>query len=268
MTNSSVMGDNTSPVFIGGLMKSGTSLLRKLIASHPRIFGGLETFWFSEDFVKNWKETEAKRIKWFIKFYNITEKEYFEYVDKANDAYHFFDLLMDYLTKRAYKNRWVEKTPDNAKHIDLIFKKWPTSKFIYVSRDLRDCYASWKKNKKYNLSRFSKDLNIIEAQLLCFWNDDRLLHVKYEDLVTDTENVLKEVFTFLNEEYIQGLEQYSGDDSDYKKVKNVTGKESSTAVSLSKPIFTSSIGQYNEILEEGEVSLIESKFQSYKRLVS
>ena len=37
------------PIFIGGMFKSGTSLLRRLIGSHPTIFAGLETNWFRLD---------------------------------------------------------------------------------------------------------------------------------------------------------------------------------------------------------------------------
>lgn len=37
---------NNSPIFIGGQMKSGTTLVRALLSQHPNIFGGLETHWF------------------------------------------------------------------------------------------------------------------------------------------------------------------------------------------------------------------------------
>ena len=33
----------SSPVFIGGMYKSGTSLLRAMLGRHSRLFAGLET---------------------------------------------------------------------------------------------------------------------------------------------------------------------------------------------------------------------------------
>lgn len=37
---------NNAPIFIGGLYKSGTSLLRAMLGQHSNIASGLETFWF------------------------------------------------------------------------------------------------------------------------------------------------------------------------------------------------------------------------------
>ena len=35
----------SSPAFVGGMYKSGTSLLRAMLGRHSRIFTGLETQW-------------------------------------------------------------------------------------------------------------------------------------------------------------------------------------------------------------------------------
>ncbi|MDP6272194.1 MAG: sulfotransferase, partial [Alphaproteobacteria bacterium] len=39
----------TTPIFIGGLYKSGTSLLRAMLGQHANIAAGLETNWFEVD---------------------------------------------------------------------------------------------------------------------------------------------------------------------------------------------------------------------------
>jgi len=39
----------TSPIFVGGYFKSGTSLLRALLGQHPDVASGLETHWFAID---------------------------------------------------------------------------------------------------------------------------------------------------------------------------------------------------------------------------
>ena len=38
-----------APVFIGGMFKSGTSLLRAMLGQHRNIASGLETYWFEVD---------------------------------------------------------------------------------------------------------------------------------------------------------------------------------------------------------------------------
>ena len=42
----------TSPIFIGGLFKSGTTLLRAMLGQHSAIASGLETQWFKMDWEK------------------------------------------------------------------------------------------------------------------------------------------------------------------------------------------------------------------------
>ena len=37
------------PIFIGGMFKSGTSLLRAMLGRHSRLFAGLETQWLAQD---------------------------------------------------------------------------------------------------------------------------------------------------------------------------------------------------------------------------
>ena len=38
-----------APIFIGGMFKSGTSLLRAMLGQHSAIASGLETYWFDWD---------------------------------------------------------------------------------------------------------------------------------------------------------------------------------------------------------------------------
>ncbi|MBT5190889.1 MAG: hypothetical protein HOM07_00975, partial [Rhodospirillaceae bacterium] len=47
---------NTSPIFIGGLMRSGTTLFRAMLSQHSAIASGLETHWFDID----WPNQQAR----------------------------------------------------------------------------------------------------------------------------------------------------------------------------------------------------------------
>lgn len=238
-------------------MKSGTSLLRKMISLHPNIFGGLETHWFSDEFNNDWQSGVSKRQQWLLEFYDVSEEEAAVLRLEAQSSKEFFNSFMEFCSNRVGKKRWVEKTPDNVFHISEIFSSWPKSNVLIMTRNLLDVYASWKKNDKGSLKRFLQTVEEFNSTVGRFSMDPRVFIIRYSDLVSEPSSTLKSVFKFLGEEYIEGLENYQGDDSDYKKVLSVTGKASPTTVSLSKPIFTSSLGSWKEVLTSKEVREIE-----------
>ena len=63
-------------IFIGGMYKSGTSLLRSMIGQHSAVFSGLETNWFklsADEFSQISSLHHKTKIS---KFFDITEKKY------------------------------------------------------------------------------------------------------------------------------------------------------------------------------------------------
>ena len=84
-------------------MKSGTSLLRKLVSRHPHIYGGLETHWFTDEFVNNWKDGNSVRQKWLLEFFDVQEMEVSHLRNEASSAIEFFTLFMNYCTLRSKK---------------------------------------------------------------------------------------------------------------------------------------------------------------------
>ena len=258
-----------TPIFIGGLMKSGTSLLRKLVSRHPNIFGGLETFWFSEEFTQHWKDSESKRQKWLREFYEVSYEDYQTIKETSNSPTQFLEQFLQFCTHRAGKKRWVEKTPDNILHMDKIWTFWPEAKVIHVLRDPLDVYASWKKNEKRDLNFFLGQLHQIQDTIPVFKasKPDKYMEINYSDLVSKPQNTihcLKEVCSFLGEAYEPIMANYKGDNNqDFDKLLEVTGKSSATAESLGKPIFNSSINQWKSILTQEEVNSILVEGENY-----
>lgn len=238
-------------------MKSGTSLLRKLISLHPNIYGGLETHWFSREFSSHWNDKEfSMRLKWLLEFYEVSESEANEIKFEANSSVDFFNSFMAYCTRRAGKKRWVEKTPDNVFHLNEIFSLWEDSKVIIMKRNLLDIFASWKRNNKGDLDSFIVKAKSYLDVLDEYEGDQRVLCISYNNLVQESRSTLEAVLEFLGEPFISGIERYEGDSEDYNKVLNVTGKVSPTTESLSRPIFTTSIDSWKEVLSTKEVKAI------------
>lgn len=248
-------------------MKSGTTLLRKLLAGHSRLFGGLETHWFSEEFRTGFKNGGSRRQRWLLEFFDVEEPEVMAFRQDSHTSDEFFGHFMRYCTRRAGKRRWIEKTPDNVFHARRIFQQWPDSVLICLRRDPRDVYASWFKNRKLDLDTFLRQLQRLSATVeqLSRKKPGQFFTVSYESLVNAPERTLRAVCHRIGEPYESGLHDFAGDDADSRKLKEVTGKVSPTAEALAKPIFTSSIGQWRSILPTVDAERIEQAIQGITR---
>jgi len=249
-----------APIFISGMMRSGTSLLRKLLGKHPAIFAGLETHWFSEEFQSRWDDPSAKRMRWTRELFDIDESAWQELVSSAIDANDFLARMMVYGAKRAGKSRWAEKTPDNILHAKTIWNEWPASPVLHMRRDPRDCFASWKLQKGASFEAFEAQWRAHERVLSELTPDERakVLQLEYEDLIENTASTLTRVCDFIDEPFTHEMVRYEGDSADLERVLRVTGKHSTTAEALARPIFSSSIGRWKRDLSAEEVSRIEA----------
>ena len=252
------------PTFVGGLMKSGTSLLRKLLSRHSSIYGGLETHWFSDDLMTRWRDPTTQRAVWARQFYDVSDDVYADLARQATSGPDLLDRFMSYCTERAGKTRWVEKTPDNVLFIHTIWDHWPDARVLHVLRDLRDVYASWKRNQKRSLDAFIENVKTVHATVgeLATTKTERYMEVRYESMVAEPGGVIQEVCAFLDVPFEPEMVDYQGDDADFEKVLAVTGKASPTTESLKKPIFQSSVGQWKDVLTAEEVGRIETELRS------
>lgn len=256
-----------SPLFIGGLMKSGTSLVRKLLSQHPHIFGGFETHWFEEEVLHGWKDIESRRQRWNRELYEIPEDEFEEIVSSSSSGPGFLDAMMTYCAAREGKHRWVEKTPDNVLHLPLIRLNWPDAQFVYVVRDLRDVWtAQRRKQVSFNDFLDSTSRHIEALDGLLGSETEFYIEIHYESVVTDAEKSMRTLLDRIGEPWLPELSDYKGDPSEFRRILDVTGKESSTARSLSKPIFSSKIGEWRHEISENEATEITRRFERPMRM--
>lgn len=253
------------PIFIGGLMKSGTSLLRVLLGQHSEIYSGFETHWFLNDVRINWSKPDSNRMKMLIEFFELSENEY-EYICdiKSNDlGREFIDILFQYCAKKKNKKRWAEKTPDNLLYWETIIKQWPSAKFIHVTREFKDCYSSWKMKRGDSLKDFIDKVKSVYVDIDPMIGNmtNNYYEVDYVQLVTDTENTMKKIINFIECDWEPECAtlNLSNTNKERNKVVEVTGKDSHTSISLTKPIFTDSVNQWKKYLTNQEVLEIENE---------
>ncbi len=236
------------PIFIGGAGRSGTTLLRVILDSHPNIACGPELK-ISPVIAQLWYD--------FRTMYLNIVNEYFITQEDINQifAQMIFSLLEKYLSTTG-KKRIAEKTPNNIRIFKHLHEMFPDSPLIHLIRDGRDVVASllsmdWKtpmgepieytkdvkKAARFWLSAVTAGRKFAEENSS---SDKVYLEIRYEDIVNKSEECLKKLFNFIDEPWDSSVLRY------YKQERNLAGE--SSAKQVSQKLFTSAIGRWKKDL--------------------
>jgi hypothetical protein len=258
--------DLASPIFVGGMFKSGTSLLRVMLGQHSSISAGLETAWFELDWEKKLGrggESLAKYVARTAEFYGEDGDVAQAMAADSADALAFIDQLLGAKTRRDGSRRWAEKTPGNVRFADHIFRRWPDARMVHILRDPRDTFASLRQIAKWDTptefaSRWCDTFGAWEG----FKSDGvatsaNALEVRYESLVLKPALTMGRVLEFLGEPWEPAVGEHTGQTNDYLRVLKATGKASSTLARLSEPMSVSRIGIWQDTLTSNDLSEAE-----------
>ena len=182
------------PIFIVGCQRSGTTLLRLILDSHPNISCGPETL-FLVDFVE--RVTGERHWRHLAQF--GFPKEYWQERVAA-----LVDTVQSDYARRRGKVRWADKTARYAVHLDQIDRLYPTCQVIHIIRDGRDVVASHRDRWGYLSALkavrkwpwYVRTARMAGARLA---GQGRYYEIRYEDLVTDPEPTLRKLLDFLGE---------------------------------------------------------------------
>lgn len=200
--------DGQNVVFLVGCARSGTTWLQRLLASHPRIRTGQESFLFSSYLgpqLRNWhKELQTLSsgrggagMRAYLredKFLSILREEMFRMMEPM-----IGDLPDGYL--------FLEKTPNHGLWIPEIVELLPRARFINMLRDGRDVVASllaasrtwanWAPDNAYGASRrWVKNVEATETAAKKL-PPEQFCQVRYEQLLESPQMVLQKVCNFL-----------------------------------------------------------------------
>jgi hypothetical protein len=192
-----VHGDGGAPIFIVGCQRSGTTLLRLMLDSHPRISCGPESGLLSD------LAALQTRNAGYLRNYGLSA----EYWD-ARFAQFFHSFKADYAAMKG-KARWADKTPKYALSLDYILRLFPSCQIVHMIRDGRDVVASHRDRWGYwsaikatvKWPRYIQAARATGAQL----GPQRYIEVRYEDLVHDPESTLRTLLEFLHEPWDAGV---------------------------------------------------------------
>jgi hypothetical protein len=230
------MSEINRPIFIVGAPRSGTTLFQYMLKSHPNIsLPTGESHFFIPlyknaslygdlNLVENIKKVLSAMYKQSADFLDTDLHGIKFDIDQLALAFQkegrntITSIIAGLFEKNALgegKQRWGDKTPYYVLHMQTLLKMFPGAQFIHIIRDGRDCALSILERKHdfgvYNLFFAAKYWEMyveIGRKIGSELPKDVYFEVKYEDLLSNPESIMRNVCNFLNEPYSDQLINY------------------------------------------------------------
>ena len=207
-------------VFVVGMNRSGTTLLRMMLDAHPELTIPPETH-FVPSVIKATRKAGATPEDALEAMKSAREWGDFGFGDEemlgrlralpriepGPAVRTFYEAYME----QQGKPRWGEKTPTYVQKMRMIQRALPEARFVHVIRDGRDVALSV-------LDRTVRDLTA--ADVARRWRKkiararedapklDHYLEIRYEDLILETEPVLRRVCEFIDLPWDEAMLSY------------------------------------------------------------
>ena len=196
---------SAAPVFIVGLPRAGSTLLEQVLASHSQVEGTLEL----SNILALAHRLNGRRTTQHKPGYPEILR------DLSADKLRQFgeDYIRDTRIHRGSAPFFIDKMPNNFRHIGLIHLILPNAKIIDARRNSMACCFSGFKQLFAEGQEFSYDLEEIGryyrayVELMDYWDKllpGRILRVHYEDVVADLDLQLRRILEFCQLPYEQG----------------------------------------------------------------
>ncbi len=249
---------NTAPIFIGGAGRSGTTLLRVILDSHPHIACGPELK-VTPLVCRMWEDFQAQYLP-TLREHHLTRRDLQRIFSQMLAA-----LLENYRT-RSGKPRVAEKSPNNVFVFPHLHHLFPKSPLIHVVRDGRDVVASllrmdWISPKTGQPLDYTRDVRKAAE----YWRRavaagraaqrqipslaGRYFELRYEQIVTDPAAALQPLFAFLGEPWDPAVLKF------HEQERRLAGD--SSAAQVTKALNTKALGRWKKDLKRKEKDAVK-----------
>ena len=184
------------PVFVVGMSRSGKTSVESLLSQHENAYSVGDRFrWYGviEKILKKYSVSEL--------FPNCMSYLSDDQIKEMGSIY-----MQNILEDSAQSKILINTSPRNVPYIGVIFQALPMAKVIHCHRDPMDnCLSVYFRQYQGRYWDFSYDLDTVASffvgyrDLMAHWQrlyGDRILDVRYEDLVRDPADIGARIFEY------------------------------------------------------------------------
>jgi tetratricopeptide (TPR) repeat protein len=227
---------DSDPIFIVGLPRSGSTLIEQILASHSQVDGTQEL----PEIPRIVREMEGPRPDPYDPRYPAMLAEL------AHDQFRSLGerYMRDTRAFRGNKTYFIDKMPNNFRHIGLIRLMLPNAKIIDVRREPMACCFSNLKQLFSSGQEFTYRIEDIARyyrtylELMRHWQavlPGRVLPVCYEDLIQDLQGNVRRILEFCRLEFEPACVEF------YKTRRGVS---TASSEQVRQPLFREGILQW------------------------
>lgn len=255
------------PFFIVGCPRSGTTLMRNLLRSHPHLTIPNESH-FIPSFYKAYGDPRNKaealslagrilRLHW-VRMWKVS-LQVTDFAD-ARSFEEILDRLFSVWCRREKKKRWGDKTPEYVRNITTLREICANCKIIHMIRDGRDVALSWlatgfqPQNLFMAMSdwRYAVQEGMRQGSIVGL---DGYLEVQYEKLISEPQQTMSKVCEFLDEPFSEQVLQLNPMDEEY--LPRLIGKRHTADIS-NDSIVSTNFGKWKKAMSQRKTILCES----------
>ena len=260
---------DNAPFFVIGAQRSGTTLLRLMLAAHPRLIIPPESHFIPDlyRFEQGSGGFDGRRAEVADLLVNHDRLVDFElgaeWIRSTVRTLHplttktITGAIFDEYARRRGKVRWGDKTPRYRSFVPELRSLFPESRFIHLVRDGRDtALSAWKAD--FGPRTWVGATYLWRDSVRAAYHSGRTLppeafsEVRYEDLLSDPRATLERVCAFLGETFHDDMLRHSEIASTL-----VPSWEKSWHAKLERPINSDNSGKWRQELSDEQIALFE-----------
>jgi hypothetical protein len=259
------------PIFVVGAPRSGTTLMQSVLMRLPGIIFPPEThFWGNVHLYRRqigdlnsplgWRRAVGMVLDFCCRDNELPvneERLTQELLESERKYEALFDTLLRHVQIQLGECRRIgEKSPNHLLWADKLIEPYPDSKVIAMLRDGRDVAVSAMESlpgselvqQAVRWARYERVLR----RVLSKYPSDRILAVRYEDLVSSPEPTIRRVCEFLGEEFTEATLE-----PQHRKHLGF-GLRAKHKMRTLEPITASRIGRFRQALNPGQIAMYQA----------
>jgi hypothetical protein len=227
---------DASPIFVVGLPRSGSTLLEQILASHSKVEGTMELADIPRMVLElQGREPDNENPRYPRVLPELKPEDFLRLGGK---------YLSDTRIYRMGKPHFIDKMPNNFRHLGLIHLILPNAKIIDARRNaMACCFGNFKQlfaagqEFTYSLEDIGRYYRTY-VELMAHWDSvlpGKVLRVEHEDVVDDLEANVRRILDFCGLEFEPQCVEF------YKTERSI---RTASSEQVRQPIFKEGIDQW------------------------